>query len=201
MRSEFVKRILNEVIAAFAQDKEAIGRGLFDEELVPQELTQVRLGKIIKEKYPEIDDEDIEAIRQHAVAALNITQMAKQAINDGDEGNLNTNTALITGIRKFALNVRDLDVDWIDSINPFSEAYSILSKAMTEKSLKAMAEVISAKKPSMSLEDARVLARRALKFKNERGRLPDIKSADPYEQKMAQAIAYLARKKSEEQNG
>ena len=72
---------------------------------------------------------------------------------------------------------------------------------MTEKSLKAMAEVISAKKPNMSIEDARVLARRALKFKNERGRLPDIKSADPYEQKMAQAIAYLARKKSEEQNG
>jgi hypothetical protein len=203
--SEDAKRIckedLNEVIAAFAQDKEAIGRGLFDEELVPQELTQVRVGKIIKEKYPEIDDVDIEAIRQHAVAALNITQMAKQAINNGDEDNIKTNTSLIDGIRKFALDVRHLDVDWIDSINPFSEAYSILSKAMTEKSLKAMAEVISAKKPNMSIEDARVLARRALKFKNERGRLPDIKSADPYEQKMAQAIAYLARKKSEEQNG
>ncbi|TLP79235.1 DEAD/DEAH box helicase [Maribacter sp. ACAM166] len=195
------KEDLNEVIAAFAQDKEAIGRGLFDEELVPQELTQVRLGKIIKEKYPEIDDEDIEAIRQHAIAALNITQMAKQAINTDNEDNIKTNTSLIDGIRKFALDVRHLDVDWIDSINPFSEAYSILSKAMNEKSLKAMAEVISAKKPDMSIEDARVLARRALKFKNERGRLPDIKSADPYEQKMAQAIAYLARKKSEEQNG
>ncbi len=195
------KEDLNEVIAAFAQDKEAIGRGLFDEELVPQELTQVRLGKIIKEKYPEIDDEDIEAIRQHAVAALNITQMAKQAINTGNEDNIKTNTSLINGIRKFALDVRHLDVDWIDSINPFSEAYSILSKAMNEKSLKAMAEVISAKKPNMSIEDARILARRALKFKYERGRLPDIKSADPYEQKMAQAIAYLARKKSEEQNG
>jgi superfamily II DNA or RNA helicase len=203
--SENAKRIckedLNEVIAAFAQDKEAIGRGLFDEELVPQELTQVRLGKIIKEKYPDIDDEDIEAIRQHAIAALNITQMAKKSINKEDDAGIKANTSLIDGIRKFALDVRDLDVDWIDSINPFSEAYSILSKAMTEKSLKAMAEVISAKKPNMSIEDARVLARRALKFKNERGRLPDIKSPDPYEQKMAQAIAYLARKKSEEQNG
>jgi len=203
--SDDAKRIckedLNEVIAAFAQDKETIGRGLFDEELIPQELTQVRLGKIIKEKYPDIDDEDIEAIRQHAIAALNITQMAKQAINNEGNENIKANTALIDGIRKFAMDVRELDVDWIDSINPFSEAYSILSKAMTEKSLKAMSEVISAKKPNMSIEDARDLARRALKFKNERGRLPDIKSADPYEQKMAQAIAYLARKKSEEQNG
>ena len=203
--SEDAKRIckedLNEVIAAFAQDKDSIGRGLFDEELVPQELTQVRLGKIIKEKYPEIDDEDIEAIRQHAIAALNITQMAKQSINNEGNDNIKANTALIDGIRKFAMDVRDLDVDWIDSINPFSEAYAILSKAMTEKSLKAMAEVISGKKPNINLEEARELAKRALKFKNERGRLPDIKSADPWEQRMAQGIAYLARKKSEEQDG
>jgi superfamily II DNA or RNA helicase len=203
--SEDAKRIckedLNEVIAAFAQDKETIGRGLFDEELVPQELTQVRLGKIIKEKYPDIDDEDIEAIRQHAIAALNITQMAKQSINNEGNDNIKANTALIDGIRKFAMDVRDLDVDWIDSINQYSEAYSILSKAMTEKSLKAMAEVISGKKPNINLEEARELAKRALKFKNERGRLPDIKSADPWEQRMAQGIAYLARKKSEEQDG
>ncbi|MBW4971178.1 DEAD/DEAH box helicase [Croceibacter atlanticus] len=201
--SDDAKRIckedLNEVIAAFAQDKEAIGRGLFDEELIPQELTQVRLGKIIKEKYPEIDDEDIEAIRQHAVAALNITQKGKKSLNDSD--NPKANTSLIDGIRKFTMDVRDLDVDWIDSINPFSEAYSILSKAMTEKSLKAMAEVISGKKPNITLEEARDLAKRALKFKIERGRLPDIKSADPWEQRMAQGIAYLARRKSEEQNG
>jgi superfamily II DNA or RNA helicase len=203
--SEDAKRIckedLNEVIAAFAKDKETIGRGLFDEELIPQELTQVRLGKIIKEKYPEIEDEDIEAIRQHAVAALNLTQMAKKSANNEDSENGKANTALIDGIRKFTMDVRDLDVDWIDSINPFSEAYSILSKAMTENSLKAMAEVISGKKPNITLDEARELAKRALKFKNERGRLPDIKSADPWEQRMAQGIAYLARKKSEEQNG
>ena len=61
---------LNEVIAAFVQDKTAIERGMFDEELVPEELTQVRMGKIIKDKYPELDEEDQEAVRQHAVAAL-----------------------------------------------------------------------------------------------------------------------------------
>jgi superfamily II DNA or RNA helicase len=59
---------LNEVIAAFVQDKTAIERGLFDEELVPEELTQVRMGKIIKDKYPDLDEEDQDAVRQHAVA-------------------------------------------------------------------------------------------------------------------------------------
>ena len=75
---------LNEVIAAFVQDKPSIERGLFDEELVPEELTQVRMGKIIKEKYPELDAEDQEAVRQHAVAALNLTQQAKRLVTEGE---------------------------------------------------------------------------------------------------------------------
>jgi len=204
-QSEHAQRIckedLNEVIAAFVQDKQTIERGLFDEELVPQELTQVRMGKIIKDKYPDLEEEDIEAVRQHAIAALNFTQKAKEVLNQEGEINDRGNTALIDGVRKFTMDVRELDVDWIDSINPFSEAYSILSKAMTEQSLKAMADIISGKKITLSLDEARDLARRSLKFKKERGRLPDIKSADPWEQRMAQGIAFLARLKAEEKNG
>tara|TARA_R110000851_G_scaffold329615_1_gene501649 strand:+ start:3338 stop:5386 length:2049 start_codon:yes stop_codon:yes gene_type:complete len=191
------KEDLNEVIAAFVQDKQTIERGMFDEELVPEELTQVRMGKIIKDKYPNLDEGDIESVRQHAIAALNITQKAKEIVNGESGIGEKANTALIDGVRKFAMDVRELDVDWIDSINPFSEAYSILSKSMNESSLKAMAEVISARKQNISLEEARDLAKRALKFKKERGRLPDIKSADPWEQRMAQGIAVLARLKSE----
>ncbi|QDH77857.1 DEAD/DEAH box helicase [Echinicola soli] len=204
-KSEDAQRIcqqdLNEVIAAFAQDRQTIERGLFDEETVPEELTQIRMGKIIKDRYPELDVEDQEAVRQHAIATLNLTQKAKEVLNNDPELQARGSTALIDGVRKFAMDVRELDVDWIDSINPFSEAYSILSKAMTEQSLKAMAEVIAARNPNLSLDDARELAKRALKFKKERGRLPDIKSADPWEQRMAQGIAYLARLKSEEANG
>ncbi|MGV3609662.1 MAG: DEAD/DEAH box helicase [Fluviicola sp.] len=203
-KSEDAQRIckqdLNEVIAAFAQDKQALERGLFDKEVVPEELTQIRFGKIIKDRYPDLEEDDIEAIRQHAIAALTLTQKAKEVLNNDPELSVRANTALIDGIRKFAMDVRELDVDWIDSINPFSEAYSILSKAMTEQSLKAMAEVISGKKPTMSIEEARELAKRALNFKKERGRLPEIKSADPWEQRMAEGIAYLTRIKAEERN-
>ncbi|MBU2900635.1 DEAD/DEAH box helicase [Maribacter dokdonensis] len=191
------KEDLNEVIAAFVQDKQTIERGMFDEELVPEELTQIRMGKIIKDKYPDLDEGDIESVRQHAIAALNITQKAKEIVNGESRIGEKANTALIDGVRKFAMDVRELDVDWIDSINPFSEAYSILAKSMNESSLKAMAEVISARKQNISLDEARDLAKRALKFKKERGRLPDIKSADPWEQRMAQGIAVLARLKSE----
>jgi len=193
---------LNEVITAFVQDKTTIERGLFDEEMVPQELTQVRMGKIVGSKFPELDPEDQEAVRQHAIAALNLTQKAKEvALSGMDDAQTGGNTALIDGVRKFAMDVRDLDIDLIDRINPFSEAYAILAKTMSEESLKQVAAVISAKKVQLSPEEARDLAKLALRFKQERGRLPSITSPDPWEKKMADGVAYLARMKQEAANG
>jgi hypothetical protein len=193
---------LNEVIATFVQDKTTIERGLFDEELVPEELTQVRMGKIIREKYPELDEEDQEAVRQHAIAALNLTQKAKKIVLGTDtDVAASGNTALIDGVRKFAMDVRDLDIDLIDRINPFSEAYAILAKTMSEESLKQVQAVISAKKVQLTPEEARDLAKRALKFKQERGRLPSITSPDAWEKRMAEGVAFLARMKAEAANG
>ena len=108
---------------------------------------------------------------------------------------------MIDGVRKFAMDVRDLEIDLIDSINPFNEAYSILAKSMSEESLKQVAAVIASKKVSLTHEEARELAKRALKFKEERGRLPEITAADPWEKRMAEGIAFLQRKAAEEANG
>lgn len=194
---------LNEVIAAFVQDKTAIERGLFDEELVPEELTVVRMGKIIKDKYPELDEADQEAVRQHAVAALNLTQQAKQIVlgGAGADDQPSANTALIDGVRKFAMDVRELDIDLIDRINPFGEAYAILAKTMSEDSLKQVAAAISAKRVTLTIDEARELAKRALKFKQERGRLPSITSSDAWEKRMAEGVAFLARMKAEAARG
>ena len=43
---------LNEVIAAFVQDKTAIERGLFDEELVPEELTRFAWARSSRTNIP-----------------------------------------------------------------------------------------------------------------------------------------------------
>lgn len=187
---------LNEVIAGFVQDKTTIERGLFDEELVPEELTQVRMGKIIKERYPNLDEQDQEAVRQHAIAALNLIQQAKREIDIGNN-EPKPNTALIAGVRKFAMDVRELDIDLIDRINPFSEAYAILAKTMSEDSLKQVAAAISGKRTTLSPDEAKELAMRAVKFKKERGRLPSISSHDAWEQRMAEGAAAFVRFKDE----
>ena len=201
------KEDLNEVITAFVQDKQTLERGLFDGdhaggETLPEELTQVRMGKIVGARFPELDAEDQEAVRQHAVAALNLTQKAKEvALRIDDGASISGNTALIDGVRKFAMDVRELDIDLIDRINPFSEAYSILAKSMNEQSLKQVAAVIAAKKVKLTPEEARDLARRAVKFKQERGRNPSLTSPDAWEKKMAEGVAFLIRMKQEASNG
>ncbi len=190
---------INEVITAFVQDKPVIERGLFDEELVPEELTVVRMGKIIKDRYPDLEDSDAEAVRQRAVAALNLTQQARKAGLEGgtDEREPGANTALIDGVRKFAMDVRDLDIDLIDAINPFGEAYSILAKSMNEDSLKQVASVIAAKRNPITPEDAITWAKRARRFKLDHGRSPSPTASDPYERLMAEGATAFMRFRKE----
>ena len=191
------KEDLNELIAAFVQDKATIERGLFDEELVPEELTQVRMGKIIRDKFPKLDEEDQEAVRQHAVAALNLTQKAKEVASGSSLGEETANTAFVDGVRKYAMDVRELDIDLIDRINPFGEAYSILAKTMSEDSLKQVAAAIAVKRTALTPEDAKITAVKAAKFKRERGRSPSIASSDAWERYLAEAAAAFMRFRKE----
>lgn len=193
---------LTDLVTAFVQDKTTLEQGLFNEELVPEELTQVRMGRIIKEKFPDLEEEDQEAVRQHAVAALTLVQGAKKAANEAG-AEAAKNTSLLDGVRRFALSVGELDIDLIDRINPFGEAYAILSKAMTEERLKQVAAVIAGKRVNLTLEEARGLAKRALIFKREKGRVPALTAADPWEKRMAEGVAFLAslqRKAREDEN-
>jgi hypothetical protein len=187
---------INEVITSFIQDKQAIERGLFDPEVVPEELTQVRMGKIVRDRYPELSETDQEAIRQHAIAALNVTQQAAKIVtetaSDDGTGALRANTSFVDGVRKF-MNVRELDIDLIDRINPFDAAYAILARAMNEGTLRQVQAAISARKTTLTEDEARAFAIRAVQWKRERGRPPAATSQDPWERQLAEGVAAFAR--------
>lgn len=212
-QSEEAQRIcredLNEIVAAFVQDRQAAERGLFDKETVPEELTQVRLGKIIREKYPELETQDQEAVRQHAIAALNLVQKAKEGLaqhggSGGDAPDETSdevpNTALVDGVRRF-VKVHDLDIDLIDRIDPFGAAYAILAKTMSEASLKQVQAAIAAKRTAMTPEDALAMAQRAAAFKREHGRAPSPTAQDPWERLLAEGAVAFMRFKQEGRYG
>ena len=132
---------------------------------------------------------------------MTVTQEAKRAtVNESAHPNYQLerlNTAFIEGIRKFAIDVRELDIDLIDSVNPFGEAYAILSKAMTEERLREVQAIVEAKRIAISSEEAKELAHRAVLFKRERGRVPSATSADPWERRMAEGAKAFMRFRSE----
>ena len=191
---------LNDVIAAVVQDKEMLTRALFDPETLPQETTQLRIPKIIAERYPELSPEDVEAVRQRAVAALTLVQTSMKT-----EGKVSANLGLLEGVRRFVLQVRELSVDLIDKIDPFGEAYKVLSKEINPDILRQMQEKIAATKVNIPESEALDLARRALVWQKERGHAPNILSNDPFESKLAQGVAayrrFVAKRKAREAGG
>ena len=82
-------------------------------------------------------------------------------------------------------------------MSDINEAYAILSKTMNEDSLRQVAAAITAKRTNLSPEEAKELALRAFKFKKERGRLPEMSSADAWEKRMAEGAAAFVRFKDE----
>ena len=145
------------------QDKTAIERGIFDKEVVPEELTQVRMGKIVRDKYPGADRRGpgggAPACHRGAQSDAEGGSRPRARRSDGERQG---NTALIDGVRKFVLSVPELDIDLIDRINPFGAAYAILAKGMNSGRLKQVEAAIAAKRTSLTLEEARELAARAV---------------------------------------
>ena len=74
------------------------------------------IPKIIKIKYPELSDEEVEEVRQHVV----IDSVIKngEVKETGDK-------RFIRMAGKF-VNIDDLHIDLIDSVNPFQAAFEIL---------------------------------------------------------------------------
>lgn len=68
---------------------------------------------------------------------------------------------------------------------------------MSEESLKQVAAAISAKRTTLTPEEARELAIRAVQFKRERGRIPAIDAQDPWEKRMAEGATVFMRFKAE----
>ena len=193
---------LSEIIADFLQDKRNIERGLFDNELMPAELTVLEMGRIVRARYPHLTDADQEAVREHAVSALNILQEIKRTqdlpsyVKPEIDVTLTSNTAFVDSIQRYALDVRELNIDMIEAINPFEEAYSILSKTMNEERLRQVAALVKTKRTKITPEDAKTYARRAVEFKQVHKRMPSSTSTDPWEALIAEgARAFVKFKK------
>lgn len=160
--------------------------------LEPEVINKILIPKIIREVYPDLNDEDVEAVRQYVV----IDSVIKNSTLE-EQGN----KKFIRMAGSF-VNIDDIHIDLIDTINPFQKAFEILSKSVTTSVLKAIQDTISAIKIDMTLEEAVLLWPKINEWVERTRDQPDIQSFDPKEQRMAQALIVLREeKRRREQHG
>ncbi|MBQ3525869.1 MAG: hypothetical protein IJA63_06300 [Akkermansia sp.] len=188
---EIVENDLVDLTAQIMQD-DTVRKVIANPEISPLMTNKVLIPKIISTRYPELSNAEIEEVRQHVV----MNNAMKQAKIKEEEGG-----------RKFVLlsnrfiNVNDLDINLIDRINPFQEAYEILSKQLTAPTLRVIRDAIQEKRITMTPEEAHRLWSFIRNFIQEYGREPEINPDDANETLLAEALIVLKRKMRESQNG
>jgi hypothetical protein len=138
-----------------------------------QLINKYLIPSIIMDKHPELSTHDVEAIRQHMVTDL-VLGSAKPSDDNkekGDNGSQDNDSGLDLGgedsgdgtsnhgtgtkFLKFAngivLDIKELEINLIDKINPFEKAYQILSKDIDKPTLRAIKDAIDKKKGRMKI--------------------------------------------------
>tara|TARA_Y100000768_G_C23987827_1_gene690093 strand:+ start:2262 stop:4193 length:1932 start_codon:yes stop_codon:yes gene_type:complete len=181
--NEIIENDLSDLKAAILQDKTMLKAmpGNVD----PEVISKVLIPKIIKKKYPELDEDELESLSQHVVL--------DSAIKNGEIKE--------TGDKRFIrmagqfVNIDELDIDMIYKINPFQRAYEILSKSVTKQVLKLIRETIESTRIEMTFEEAKILWPKVNEFVKTYEREPDINSLNPIEKRLAETIIYLKSEK------
>ena len=155
----------------------------------PEVINKVLIPKIIKETYPDLTDEEVEAVRQHIVVDSVIKNGTIEEVGD---------KRFIRMADSF-VNIDDINIDLIDTINPFQKAFEILSKSVTASVFKAIQETIDATRITMTDEEAIILWPKIKNWIAKTGEQPSIQSFDPQERRLAEAIIFLKEQKRKAQ--
>ncbi|MDB9781525.1 helicase-related protein [Winogradskyella sp.] len=148
-------------------------------------INKVLIPKIIKETYPDLSDEEIEEVRQHVLVDSVIKASTIEEVGD---------KRFIRMADSF-VNIDDINIDLIDTINPFQKAFEILSKSVTASVFRAIQETINATRIEMTDEEAIILWPKIKNWIAKTGEQPSLQSFDPQEKRLAEAIIYLKEQK------
>lgn len=149
-------------------------------------INNVLIPKIIKEKFPELSDAEVDEVAQHLV--LDTVVKGAEIVEKPDGKFLRLANRFI--------NIDQLNINIILSINPFQKAYEVMSKNIDKDVLRTIQDTIAEQHYDMSLEEAILLAKEPLhKFVEEHnGQLPNINSPILKEQRLAQAYQIIKNK-------
>ncbi|WP_017370507.1 DEAD/DEAH box helicase [Lactococcus garvieae] len=159
-------------------------------------INKVLIPRVIIERYPNLSTEELETVRQHAVADINISASSTTSSQDGSR-------EIIKMADKF-INIDELNIELIDEVNPFQRAYEVLSRDIDAPTLRFIQDYISSNKYEFTDEQLEEAYAQSEIFLRENGRKPDRNSKDEGERYLALAlikIKELILERKEAQDG
>ncbi len=153
--------------------------------VIAEEITQVMIPKIIRERYPALTEEEVEQVRQRVVLSSAI---------QGSEVEIRPNGKKFIKVAEEFIEINKLSINLVDSINPFQRAYEILSKSLTTELFRTVQFAIEEQRTDMTKEEAILLCKKYLpKYREEHnGAVPTLNDSEPLSRRIAQAIAYIS---------
>jgi len=185
---QIVATDLNDLKATILQDDTFVkaAAGNLDAEVT----NKVLIPKIIRERYPDLNETQVEELRQQVVVDSVIKNGEVREVGD---------KRFIKMSDKF-VNIDDIDINLIDKVNPFQRAFEVLSKAVTPQVLRIIQDTITATRIEITEEEARLLWPKIQQFAKVNRRQPDVRSDDPTEKRYAEALLFLRKKKREHES-
>lgn len=178
---QIVDTDLNDLKAAILQDptfaRAAVGK------VDPETTNKVLIPKIIREQYPDLSDDEVEEVRQRVVVDSVVKTGEVKEVGD---------KRFIQMANQF-INVDELSINLIDSINPFQRAFEILSKSVTPSLLSLIQDAIATTRIEMTAEEAMELFPKVQAWMKMEGCEPDRRSDNPEEKQLAEALLVMRK--------
>lgn len=163
-------------------------------------INKVLIPKVIRERYPDLDEEEVEMVREHFVA--DTLFKGSEVIMDKCSESESEGNRLIKLSNRF-VNIDKLSINLIDSINPFQRAYEVLSKSVDAPTLRIIQDTIAEQKYDLTVEQAIMIFKGPLKsyIKEHNGQIPRLDDPDPKVREMAAAYQMLRNLKARKMAG
>lgn len=204
---------MDDIVSTLYQKPEVVG-GAMVNEITPQLLREVEIPKVIQELFPEMDDEEVQAASNAVFTRLAIETVVQGASSENDTPGDTAVLRPLGGISSTDLDeelhdrrllklggkfidIENLNMDLIREVNPFQGAYEILSKAVTPEVLKTIHTTVVGMRSNMTEEEAVLLWEHINEFVGSNDKEPSLVSTDPYERRLAEALAYIKQKARE----
>lgn len=161
--------------------------------------------KVIRERFPDWSEEEVEEVRQRLILDMvikgdDIVNDPIEAYGEQEEERESEGNKLLHIGKRF-INIDKLNINLIDTINPFQRAYEVVSKSVDAPTLKVIQDSIAEQKYNMTIDQAIAIFPALKKYQIEKGHLPSLDDPKPEVRELAIAYAVIANHKRRKMMG